>query len=51
MSKAELINQCRACLLTLKSDAERIEFIDQITEVFCRYCGSKYLPCYCTREE
>ena len=33
------------------NDEERIEFWDNLQEGYCKYCGSKYLPCYCSNDE
>ena len=30
---------------------ERLEVINFIMEGFCPHCGSKYLPCYCMRDD
>lgn len=33
------------------SDEQRYKIIVAITSDYCKECGSKYLPCYCIRDE
>lgn len=33
------------------TDDERVTLWDDISEGYCRYCGSKFVPCYCLRDE
>jgi len=52
------MNTCVKILITIlrsqmedMKDDERIELKNSIMDGYCEYCGSKYLPCYCRRDE
>jgi hypothetical protein len=37
--------------LSTLNDEQRIDFISDCMERYCKYCGSEHLPCYCTRDD
>lgn len=45
-----LIDALRARMLAM-NDEERVEVARMLMYGYCEACGSKRLPCYCTRDE
>lgn len=50
MTIDELIAAVRAALSAMTDD-ERVDFIDEVMDGYCHFCGSDILPCYCLRDD
>lgn len=46
----ELAKECKAFLVSLENADDVFNFLHNITEEHCYYCGGDK-PCYCTRED
>lgn len=45
-----LIDALRSRMITM-TEEERLNVRRSIMEGYCEQCGSKHLPCYCTRDD